>query len=236
MSEALIKERRSMRSAQAMSDELLPKGAQERPCDMQSRLEDLLMKLVVQPSLKRGLLGEASKLRLTGDGTIVESGGNQRGRKVCWCDERCSCPRTYSDPDAEVTYDNHRKRYVFGHMLYEMVCPTNKRDLPVHLTIGPASERDFTLSIKSLDRFLKTLASHEPDAVVEYFIGDKHHDSKGNHEYLSAKNIKAIIPFSRRNGTPAPTGTAKEMSKRGIPLCEAGVEMSERAAILSRTA
>jgi len=64
-------------------------------------------------------------------------------------------------------YDAYRDVYYFGHTFYQHLVSFNGHDLPVHLSIGPASETDFTLSLKSLDRFLKTGADHHLDIGID---------------------------------------------------------------------
>jgi hypothetical protein len=54
---------------------------------------------------------------------------------------------------------------------------------------------------------------------------DAGHDGLGIYEYLLAKQIKPVIALNPRSGLPQPTGTAETVTKEGLPLCIAGLEM-----------
>jgi hypothetical protein len=52
------------------------------------------------------------------------------------------------------------------------------------LLIGPASETDFTLSLKSLDRLRKVLKEHGRGWQIDTAVYEAGHDARGNYEYL----------------------------------------------------
>jgi hypothetical protein len=104
--------------------------------------------------------------------------------------------RFYSDPTADWGYDSYHDCYYFGHTYYQHCVSSHGHDLPVHITIGPASETDFTLSIKSLDRFTKACAEHQCDATICAMGYDAGHDAVGNYEFLLAKQIRPVIAMS----------------------------------------
>ena len=103
-------------------------------------------------------------------------------------------------------------------------------DLPIHLTIGPASESDFTLSLKGLDRLLKTLQENHMDVSIFAAGYDAGHDGLGNYGYLKQKAIHPVIALNpRKNQRPKLTGSAKKLDKMGNPLCKAGIPMKRHA-------
>jgi hypothetical protein len=146
----------------ALKDQLLTLIDQPRPRDFLSRLEDLLFKAAVIPSANRGLLGDLSKLVVCGDGSALVTGASDTGKASCQCRQqgifRCQHPRFYQDHTANWGWDFYREVYYFGHTFYQHIVNHGGHDLPVHIHFGQASESDFTLSLNSLDRLLKTFA------------------------------------------------------------------------------
>jgi hypothetical protein len=215
---------------QHLKTQLLATADQPRPDDFQKRLEDMLMKLAVIPSAHRGLLGDLQHLVLCGDGSALPSGSSSTGTPTCQCRAqgtyRCACDRFYSDPTADWGYDSYRETFFFGHTFYQHIVSFNGHDLPLHVTIGPASESDFTLSLNSLDRFLKAAAENQRPLAIDAVAYDAGHDALGIYEYLLEKHIDPVIALNPRTGQPpTPSGTAHHINKEGIPLCQAGLPM-----------
>jgi hypothetical protein len=215
---------------QYLKEQLIEKASQERPRDYLYRLKNLLMKLAVIPSTKRGLLGDLKKLKVCGDGSALESGANSYGSPTCDCRKKgiykCEHDRFYRDATANWGYDSYRDCYYFGHTFYQHCVSSNGHDLPVHINIGQASESDFTLSLKSLDRFLKASKENNLELSIYSASYDSGHDALGIYNYLLAKNIHPVISLNMRQGQyPKASGTADKINKEGIPLCIAGVEM-----------
>ena len=213
-----------------LKKELLAKKQEPRVKGLQKLLEDLLMKLAIIPSANKGLLGELNKLKVCGDGSALESGANCNGQPTCDCRSKgiykCKCDRIYSDPTADWGFDSYRQIYYFGHTFYQHTTSVSGHDLPLHITMGPASESDFTLSMKSLDSMLKMFSSHTLPVNIYSMSYDSGHDGLGIYQYLKANHIKPVIALNPRSGTfPKPTGTAKLVNEKGIPLCPAGLEM-----------
>lgn len=213
-----------------LKQELLANQSLARPRDFQQRLEDFLFKTAVIPSAQRGLLGDLKKLTLCGDGSSLVSGASPFGKPSCQCrkdgDFKCDHDRFYSDPTANWGYDSYRETFYFGHTFYQHVVSSSGHDLPVHLTIGQASESDFTLSLKSLDRFLKTAREHKLDLGIDAVGYDAGHDGRGVYDYLLAKQLNPVIALNHRQGQhPNPSGTAERLNDKGIPLCPANLEM-----------
>jgi hypothetical protein len=164
-----------------LNAELTAQAAQPRPRELQQRLEDLLFQLAVLPSAQRGLLGDLQQLVVCGDGASLVTGASPTGRAACHCRQqglyKCDCARFYADATADWGWDSYREVYYFGHTYYQHVVSSHGHDLPVHVTLGPASESDFTLSLKSLDRFQKTLREHEVPWQLRTVVYDSGHDS-----------------------------------------------------------
>jgi hypothetical protein len=191
---------------------------------MLRRLEDILIKCAIIPSAKRGLLGDTDSITVSGDGSAITTGASPHGKPSCKCREEgiynCKCPRYYSDSTADWGYDSYRECYYFGHTFYQHVVSTNGHDLP------RASETDFTLSPKSLDRLTKALREHGLEWKIDNAVYDCGHDATGIYEYLMEQDINPIIALNPRSGTyPSPTGTAQKVDENGVPLCPGGMKM-----------
>jgi hypothetical protein len=212
-----------------LKDQLLGSARLSRPLDLQNRLEDLLIKVAVKASARRGLLGDMSKLIVSGDGSALPTAACSVGKPTCDCRKEgtynCKCDRLYSDPTADWGYDSYRESYYFGHTFYQYVVSAKGHDLPLHVSIGPASETDFTLSLKGLDRLLKSLKENDVELKIEAAALDAGHDATGIYQYLIVNKIKPVIALNERSGLPAATGTAQSINQQGAPVCMAGLQM-----------
>jgi|GEM_PF-1367842 len=213
-----------------LKQQMLAAASQPRPDDLQKRLEDALLQAAIRPSSRRGLLGDLNRMVICGDGSALYTGASSSGKPNCKCREqriyRCDCDRYYRDPTADWGYDSYHECYYFGHTYYQHCVSTSGHDLPLHITIGQASETDFTLSIKSYDRFTKACAENQLDLRVFAVGYDSGHDALGNDEFLLAKEVRPVIALNPRSGLhPTPTGTAEQVNAAGVPLCPAGLAM-----------
>ena len=213
-----------------LKDDLKSKEDQPRPDDITRRLEDILIKCAVIPSAQRGLLGDTGALTVSGDGSSLLTGANPNGKPACNCRKEgiynCDCARYYSDSTADWGYDSYRECYYFGHTYYQHVVSTNGHDLPLHVFISRASETDYTLSMKDMDRLRKALKENGLDWEIDNCIYDAGHDSAGNYEYLMEHEITPVIALNPRTGTySSPTGTAEKVDENGVPLCPGGMLM-----------
>jgi hypothetical protein len=206
------------------------KGAQTlpNPNDLLMRLALLLLEVGVKESARKGLLGDPQALMVCGDGSALPTGANRHGKRICSCDKRasCDCPRVYSDPDANIGYDTHRDLYFFGHHLYEFVVSTKGgHDLPITLRLDPANTSDFVASLKSIEHLRKLLQEHSNFKLAAAGF-DCGHDGIEVYKFLIHHDIIPIIPLK----TPAPAIHPQrqkiQLSKRGVPLCPAGAEMT----------
>ena len=62
---------------------------------------------------------------------------------------------------------------------YQHVVSTEGHDLPIQVGIGPASETDFTLSLKSLDRLRKALKENGMEWQIRHGVYLAFHDAIG---------------------------------------------------------
>jgi hypothetical protein len=96
--------------------------------------------------------------------------------------------------------------------------------------MGPASETDMTLSLKSMDRLRKTIGEHRPEMKIASGVYDAGHDALGIYQYLSDAEITPVIALNPRGAvSPAPTGTAERVDAEGVPICPAGLKMRRHA-------
>lgn len=206
-----------------LSDELLRTQALPNPTDLQSRLQTILNSLAIEASINRGLL-EPENLVVSGDGSCLESGANPRGKPTCDCRKRgiynCSCDRLYSDKTADWGYDSYRETFFFGHRFYQIIASTSGHDLPLSVSIAPASSTDFTMSLETFDRFLKSV--QYLGIKISKCSLDAGHDAIGVYNYFDAQNIFVAIPLNNRGKSEVPK---KHLSPNGIPLCPGGLEM-----------
>ena len=212
---------------QKLKDDLIASQDQPRPDDITRRLEDILILCAIIPSAERGLLGSLESMTVSGDGSALLTGASPNGKPACKCHEngiyKCEHDRYYSDPTANWGYDSYRDCYYFGHTFYQNVVSTNGHDLPLQVSISQASETDFTLSMKSLDRLKKALKEHGLEWQIQNMVYDAGHDATGIYEYVMEDDITPVIALNPRSETyPSPTGNAEKVNENGIPICPAG--------------
>jgi hypothetical protein len=195
---------------------------------MLERLAELLVETAVVRSAQQGLLGRLDQLVVCGDGSPLCTDTRGHGKRVCDCPPttRCDCPRIYQDPDAAIGYDSHRKRYFFGHHIYELTVCSEGHDLPLHLRLDPGNETDFSASLKALDRLRKHLRERHPEMRIGTFVQDAGHDGEHNYRYALSHGIDPVIPLAKNASGAHPQRPELALSARGIPLCPAGHEMA----------
>lgn len=198
------------------------------PRDLLERLGAILRAVAVQGSLARGLLGAGTKIAVAGDGSPLPTGASRHGRRTCnhGRRERCDCPRIFADPDARLGYDSYREKFFFGHHFYEVIANVGGHDLPLAIRLDPANTTDHTASVLTLDRLFKALPSM--GLSIQHFIADAGHDGEANYRYCLDHGASPVIPL--RGSAPAihPELSDVSLSPRGVPTCQAGVEMTPR--------
>lgn len=198
------------------------------PDDLLGRLGDILLDVGVAESARRGLLGDLDALLVGGDGSPLRTGAARYGRKTCDHPrrERCGCPRIFDDPDAQFGWDAHRECHFFGHHFYELSTSVAGHDLPLALRLDPGNESDFTASLATYDWLRKALRQRGWDWTIAALIQDAGHDGELNYRYPLEHGVAPVIPLARSAPAVHPSRPDVRLSKRGAPLCEAGVEMA----------
>jgi hypothetical protein len=200
------------------------------PNDLLMRLGEFLLEVGVKESARRGLLGDPKELLVSGDGSALPTGASRDGRRTCNCPKRgpCECPRRYSDPDADIGYDSHRELYFFGHHLYEFVVSAKGgHDLPLSLRVDGASTSDYVASLTALEH-LRKLLRDQSELKLGAVILDAGHDGKEVYKFILHHDMTPIIPLRGEAPAHHPKRPELLLSRRGVPLCPAGVEMIRR--------
>ena len=198
------------------------------PRDLETRLNEILMKCAVVPSAQKGLLGPLKKLETAADGTLIESQALGRGKPLCSCEKeglgKCSCDRSYSDPQATWGYSSHKEHYIFGHRLHAIVVPTMGVDLPIYLSRNHAKVVDSVMVPDALSRMTRMLQTHLPEAHLHNFIADAGYDARPLYEMLLHLGARPFIPLHPRT---KPLTSFKEipLNEQGVPLCPGGLPM-----------
>jgi len=211
--------------------ELLPKAGQPRSNDFEKVLDDLLFKIGIIPSVEQGLIKGLEHLTVTGDGSILISAASPRGEPTCSCKDEgnnnCEHARSYTSPTATWCYDAYRDTFFFGDRYYHLITSQNGHDFPLSTIMPGGNESDYTLSIKGLDHFLKTVRENNSGMHIDFFCGDGHHDSYAHYTYLAAKQIFPVIPLSKNSKKSFPhlSDSTLKLDTDGTPLCPAGERM-----------
>lgn len=199
---------------------------QFNPNDLIQRLNTILWECGVLASVQRGVIPSLAELDVAGDGSPLPTNASGLGNRTCSCDKkkRCDCPRPIADGDAAIGYDKYRKQPFFGHLFYNILVVSKDVELPVFDSIHPGNVSDFHAAPPAFERLSKTV--HAYDGSLNHAILDKGCDGRANHQHLRDLGILPIIAI-RNNAPPVhPSRPDVALSKRGIPLCAAGVEMA----------
>jgi len=190
-----------------------------------NRPEKLLNKIlaysVVLPSAQKGLLGDPTNLAIAGDGALYESGGSPYGIKSCNCKQRCSCPRRYSDPEANWGWDSYRDRWVYGYSVYELTAADSPNDLPILMATAQASRHDSVMALRSLSE-AKDLY---PQFSFSRFLADSAHDSYPFYQLLDEWQMQPFIDLNPRNSGKLQAHDPIQINHQGTPICPGGFPM-----------
>ena len=197
------------------------------PNDVTQRLHDILWDCGVVESARKGLLGDVTAMITAGDGCVLETNANGNGRKICDCGRRkCDCDRIFADPDAAWGYDSYRKKFFYGHHFYEIDVGSEGHDMPLGIGIFPGNTSDHTASIAVEERLYKQMRDRTDGWKIKVHIADTGEDSAANHTYNRERGIRPVIAIGGSIPAAHPSRPLVKLSRRGIPLCEAGIEMS----------
>lgn len=209
-----------------LAAELRAAASQAAPNDLLERLGTLLMEVAVGQSTARGLLGDVAKLSVGGDGSMLRTGASRHGKRTCDHPktERCDCPRVFDDPDAREGYDCYRNAFYFGHRFYELTASAGGHDLPLALRLDAGNATDFTASLLALDRLFKRAG--KLGMAIQHFIADAGHDGEAVYRFSLAHGATPVIPLKAAAPAVHPNRPALTLSPRGVPTCQANVEMA----------
>jgi hypothetical protein len=219
----------------ALAADLLNHADAPRPNTLQTRMENLFVKVGLLPSMGAGLLGTLDQLAISGDGSILETAASPHGRPTCDCPpearqhKTCDHPRDDTSETAQWSFSTGRPRYGFGDPYYHVRVHLNGRDLPLVTSLGEGSEADATRSLKALDDLLKLNRDQQLGLTFTTFSGDMHHDTYPHYAYLAKQDLTPIIPLR----DPSKTASVPHLDHRpelplnenGTPLCPGGCPM-----------
>lgn len=199
---------------------------QGNPNDLVERLTQILWSCGVLASVERGLIDSLKGLVVAGDSSPLPTNACALGNRTCACSKkkRCECPRPIADPDAAIGYDKYRKQPFFGYRTCDLLTVSQERELPLFDSIAAAHESDYQTEPVAVERLNKRVHAH--GGRISHVIWDKGADGRANHEHLRSLGILPIIAMRETAPSTHPTRPDVALSKRGIPLCEAGVEMA----------
>jgi hypothetical protein len=198
------------------------------PVDLLGRLTAILLQVAVAESARRDLLGDPDQVIATGDGSALVTGAAENGRKTCdhGRGQRCDCPRVWTDPDARIGYDSYREHFFFGHHFYEWSVPTAGHDLPIAIRLDPGNTSDFTAGPRSFEHLQKALRAHSLPITIRNVVADAGHDGLEIHRFFREHGADPAIPLKTSAPGTHPERPGLWLSPRGVPLCEAGIEMT----------
>ena len=198
------------------------------PTDLLGRLAGILLRVAVTESARRELLGRSDAVVACGDGSALVTGAARAGRRTCDHPrgEPCRCPRVWTDPDARVGWDTYRESFFFGHHFYEWSVATGGHDLPLGIRLDPGNASDFTASPRSFEHLQKALREHAVPITVRTAVMDAGHDGVEVHRFFHEHGVDPAIPLKAPAPAIHPDRPNLWLSPRGVPLCEAGIEMA----------
>src|SRR5690606_2994185 len=99
---------------QGMVDRLYKQAEKGRRLDNRPErsLQQVLARVVVDESAKRGLLGKPDQMGAAIDGAPLETGASPYGKRICECHIRpCDCHRRIQDGNATWGWDSFHKKW-----------------------------------------------------------------------------------------------------------------------------
>ena len=211
-------------------DDLFQQFERNPPTDMAPclKLWEIFNTFFLQNSAKLGLISLQS-LALAGDGTPVYTSAKERKTRICNCLEHgirnCKCNRFYHQPDCDIGWDSHHRRYYFGYDLYMLTASDSENDLPVFPFLSPASRHDshgFLYNWFSMKKMLL-------EVNVTKLLLDSAHDAMPYYNYCKKNNIVPFIELNWKCGKPPVYKNDISINNDGIPLCPMGFPMKQAA-------
>ena len=199
---------------------------QNLPPRPEDTLNCILKEVFVEPSLAKGLLGSHEDgLDVAMDGTAIRTGASRYGKKVCSCHKqgiyRCTCPRVYSDEEADWGWDSYREEYYFGHSLFVFAAAGTSHNLALYLRMASSRRHDSVISTYALWE----LRSLYADLRFRYLLGDSAFDAYALYQLALALGFKPIIDLNKTNSGNRQYAGPLQINEHGIPICPAAREM-----------
>jgi len=92
--------------------------------------------------------------------------------------------------------------------------------------VDPGNETDFTASLRCLNWLRKTTRSRGLDWTIDVAIHDAGHDARPFYQWLLDHDTIPMIPLSKDAPAHHPWRLDLALSKRSVPMCQDGVEMT----------
>ncbi len=96
----------------------MARAGENRPDDFRKFLEDLLIKLGIQPAIDQGLITGLENLTISGDGSILETAASPRGKPTCDCRAngiyKCDHDKSFTSPTARWCHNHSRDCFEFS--------------------------------------------------------------------------------------------------------------------------
>jgi len=166
----------------------------------ESFLQEIFSTIALKSSALLGLLGNTQKLKVSADGTCVESHANPNGHKVCGCKGRCVCHRRLSDPQATWGWDSYHERFFYGHSLYALSCHNADLglDLPLYLRCVDANQFD---GVSLIEAFAHARSLYQGFLNFDALIADSAHDNYATYDLLRHFKVRPFIDLKpQKNG------------------------------------
>lgn len=190
----------------------------------ESVLQAVFLHVALTPSALLGLLGNTHKLKVSADGTCVESHARPFGHKNCLCVESCNCHRRFADPLATWGWDSYHERFFYGYSLYALSIhnASLRLDLPIYLRFADASQFD---GVSLIESFAHSRNLYQNLLRFDAVIADSAHDNHPTYDLMRHFKVRPFIDLNRRKNGETPKPQNIPLSKNGTPVCAAGHEM-----------
>jgi hypothetical protein len=190
-------------------------------------LQALLNAIAVIPSQNRNII-PAKNLILSGDGTCLHIHSSPFGNRAVEKTENetpDALVYRYGNVTADIGWDSDLEVYYYGHTIHNTTYhdPVLGVDLPVFLTLEPASQHDLLTSISSITE----LVDLNPSLRPLYLTYDSASDCTNLYRFLRDMDIIPIIDHrdkDKETKSSCPDKVQK-IDEHGRPICMAGIPM-----------
>ena len=192
-------------------------------------LQELFNMMAVIPSIDKMII-PANPTVLSGDGTALHIHCSPFGhRAVAKTEDETADSKTYRYGSTSATFgwDSFLEMWYYGHVLHNTTYHSDvfNVDLPVFLTLAPASQHDLLTSISSIAEML----SMNPSLKPKYMCYDSASDSTTFYKYVWDKEIVPIIDLNKHGKDKVDFQCSPKASEKidadGTPICANGCRM-----------